>query len=551
MRKFIHNIQRILTKNEWRRFIFLNIGSVLASIADIGSLALLFFIINLYTPGAIHINIPFLQSFTTQAHYLLPAIILVIVFLLKSLFGYYIYKLQFNFNGEIASRISKENLLRYLEGNYRDHVNIDSAVLVRRIYIQPVEFANFILAGIQQIITESALIILSVTALFIYDAKLLLIVSIVLVPAIIILSYVTRKRLAGIRKNIQTVNEQSLQFLNEALAGYVESNIYGKNFFFTDRYAGMQVRLNKYIADMQITQGLPSRFFEAFAVFGLLVFIMLGKYGTGFQDVFTLGAFVAAAYKIIPGISKIINMSGMMKTYGYTVKESAGANSEITGNENNSSYLKLENIEFRDVNFSFDNNPVIKNMNFKLESGCFACVFGDSGKGKTTLMNLLLGFFETENGAILFNGKSCSAIERKKFWNRIAYVKQDPFILHDTIAKNIVLSDARYDTEKINHAAKAAGLSDFLLYDIEKEISQGGKNISGGQKQRIAVARALYKDADLIILDEPFNELDETSEVVLLNYFKQLSATGKMVILITHNSSSKDFCNMVIDLNEQ
>jgi ABC-type bacteriocin/lantibiotic exporter with double-glycine peptidase domain len=85
---------------------------------------------------------------------------------------------------------------------------------------------------------------------------------------------------------------------------------------------------------------------------------------------------------------------------------------------------------------------------------------------------------------------------------------------------------------------------------MEKIITENGKNISGGQRQRIAIARALYKEADLIILDEPFNELDEVSELLLVKHFKKIAGDGKMVVLITHNLTALSFCNKIISLDE-
>jgi ABC-type bacteriocin/lantibiotic exporter with double-glycine peptidase domain len=122
---------------------------------------------------------------------------------------------------------------------------------------------------------------------------------------------------------------------------------------------------------------------------------------------------------------------------------------------------------------------------------------------------------------------------------------------YDSILKNITLFENGYDLKKINNIIDVTGLKtliDRLPEGIEKIITEDGKNISGGQRQRIAIARALYKDADVIILDEPFNELDELSELAMLHYFKELSEAGKIVILITHNTASFTFCNDVITL---
>jgi ABC-type bacteriocin/lantibiotic exporter with double-glycine peptidase domain len=213
----------------------------------------------------------------------------------------------------------------------------------------------------------------------------------------------------------------------------------------------------------------------------------------------------------------------------------------------------LDSIEFKNVDFSYKNNPLLSCINFKINKGTFIGISGSSGRGKTTLINLLLGFLSSPSGEILFNGRSVNAVERRAAWNRIAYVKQEPFMVYDSILKNITLFENDYDFERINGIIQVTGLKtliDQFPEGIEKIITEDGKNISGGQRQRIAIARALYKEADVIILDEPFNELDESSELAMLHYFKQLTEAGKTVILITHNTGSFTFCNDVLTLAE-
>ena len=133
----------------------------------------------------------------------------------------------------------------YFEGSYEDYVNIDSSVWIRRICFQAQEFAQYVLSGMQQIINELILIVITITALALYNLKLLAIVSLVLLPAAFILSYITKKRLKNARENIKTSNELSLQYLNESIAGFVESNIYNKSKFFTNRYKKSQFILNR------------------------------------------------------------------------------------------------------------------------------------------------------------------------------------------------------------------------------------------------------------------------------------------------------------------
>ena len=267
----------------------------------------------------------------------------------------------------------------------------------------------------------------------------------------------------------------------------------------------------------------------------------------------TIGAFMAAAYKIIPGIVKIINSVAQMKTYRFTIDGLMPAQvsqRDITAKTN----PVLTKIKFNETSFKFNDEQVLDHFSMEINNGDFTGLSGLSGKGKTTIVNLLLGFIDIESGNIMFNDTITSADDRQQYWQNIAYVKQQPFLIHESIIKNITLDESDYDVELLNEVIKATGLEQLVNQypeGINKLITENGKNISGGQRQRIVIARALYKNANLIILDEPFNELDRASENNLLDHCKQLCAKGKMIILVTHNKESLLYCNKIISLDEK
>jgi len=556
LRKKISDIINILTNIEKQRFILLIFLNVLLSIADIGSIALVFVVLNIYSGHSVAWVSPVLQILNIEQQSIIPVVLLITIFIVKTLAGYFISKMQSRYIADIASRLTGKSLLLYLEGSYEDHVNIDSAVWMRRICFQTLEFAQFILSGVQQVINEAILIIISIIALALYNAKLLVVVSLVLLPAILIISYITKKRLQETRQNIKASNEVSLQYLSEAVAGFVESNIYDKNQFFIKRYTQSRSRLNRFIADMQVTQNMPNRFFEVFAVLGLFILILAMKFndGAGSVNILMLGAFVAAAYKIIPGISRIIGMAGQIRTYLFTATELTEQNNTYTSPVFSSSNDTIQSIELQHVRFAYGENIVFKDLNCVINKNAFIGISGNSGKGKTTLIDIILGFLSPTSGSVLFNGQIMAASEIKGLWPQIAYVKQTTFLVHDSILNNITLYKNNTDKKKLDCLLKATGLDDWISQlpeGMHTVITENGKNISGGQRQRIAIARALFKDAPVIILDEPFNELDEDSELSLLNHLKQLSLKGKTILLVTHNTNSFSFCDNVIYLNEK
>jgi len=260
---------------------------------------------------------------------------------------------------------------------------------------------------------------------------------------------------------------------------------------------------------------------------------------------------MAAAYKIIPGIVKMLNLSGQINTYAFTLTRLGKGLESRELTKRRATDSRIKNVKMEDISFSYNGHQVLEGVALDMREGDFVGIAGPSGKGKTTILNVLLGFLQPEKGRVLINGVKGMS---DAYWDRIAYVKQQSFLIHDTIRHNITLHGEPCDGQRLERAVAGAGLAGVVAgfpEGLEKVIMENGRNISGGQRQRIVLARALYKEADLIILDEPFNELDEESECMLLHHFKQLTKEGKMVILITHHKKSFSFCNKTINLHEE
>ena len=655
----------ILTPSERKRMGTLVVWDLLISLADIASLAWLLLIIKIYTGPAGEPVSGFLPGWLQDRQSLVPITLFLLLFSAKNLAGFLVYREQCRFVARVATRIARERLQQYLEGAYTNFINVDSSVHIRRISYQPIDFCQHVLAGIQQVITQSVLIVLTIVAILLFNAQLFILLFLLLLPPVIGVFYLVKKRLRKVRSETRSSSEKALQHLQEALNGFVESNIYNKNAAFLERYMDRQQQFNHHFAQTLITQGIPARMMEVFALLGLFILVALYQWSgnAGSDAIITIGAFMAAAYKIIPGIVKILNTAGQIQTYFYTTEEliqgkpdkarsavgataphkgrnastaahsTAHANGigavavqigaptadngtlgtnpdsspngngvltahagdytnthgipsaheaihttgsshivppvthstlsaqEATKTNNNSTHTASTNsttsalpaihaLQFNQVHFRFGEKPVLRNLTWSLQPGDFMGISGPSGQGKTTILNLLLGFLEPDAGNISINGEAADTDQRKRYWPVIAYVKQQPFLLHDTLLHNITLNGNHYHEKKFQRAVQTAGLLHFLPRQHDQTlIAEQGRNISGGQRQRIAIARALYKDADLIILDEPFNELDHASEQTLLQHFKQLTEQGKMVILITHHKESFSFCNKILQLD--
>jgi len=546
---------KVLQANERKQFVILSLLDIVISVIDILSLALLLWIIRFYIqPG--QGGVKFLPAWLANKTSVWYIGIFFILFGIKNIAGFFITSSQYKFIGRVAVRISRINLLNYQQGEFEDFINIDSSVQIRKIALQPFEFCQFILAGIQQIITQSFLILLTIIAIMLFNAKLFLLLLLILLPPVIVVFYIMKRRLTIAKVQIRSSNEKSYQYLLDALKGYVEANVYHRNNFFMQRFITQRRKFSEHLFDSLALQSMPSRMIEIFAILGLFILIVIAKWSgnDNAAALLTVGAFMAAAYKIIPGMVRLVNVMGQIRAYDYSISDLVQKEDHALNHSQNSAPENIRSIQLKEVSFHYGSLTVLDHFNLSLRRGDIVGITGPSGRGKTTVLNLLLGFLSPASGHIFINDIPVDKKNISKYWPLISYVRQQPFFIHDTALRNITLEEETYHRENLATAVDVAGvnrLTDKFSEGINKIITENGKNISGGQQQRIALARAIYKNADLILLDEPFNELDEASSTVMLGHFKELSKKGKMIILITHDRQSLSYCNKVVSLDER
>lgn len=551
MKHLITAILNILNRTEKRRFCLQIVLDLLIGILDIAFLGALLLVINLYTGNSAVNKYAFLPSWLNQNSLWLISLFFVL-YVVKNLAAYAVTQSQNSFFYAVASRLSKRNIWHYLKDDYFKFVHVDSSVYIRKISQQPIEFSNYILTNIQQIISQGALIIFTIVGILFYHPSLFLSLFLLLLPPVVLLGYFIKKKLKDVRSNSRSTSQLTLQYLKESLSGYVESNVYDKHDFFTNRYYRYQKQLNDYIATQQTLQGLPSRLIEVFAILGFLILITINKWALNNHGIglFDVGVFMAASYKIIPGIVKILNSAGQIKTYEFTLNDLTIDQHIAETAPPAATYI--DSIRFNGVNFIYKTRAILTSCSFEISPGDFMGISGPSGMGKTTIINLLLGFLEPDSGTISINHTATDSAERKSYWNKIAYVKQQSFFINDSILKNVTLSDDVYDKDKLAKVLLFCGIDSLVNQypeGINKVITENGKNISGGQRQRLMLARALYHDFDLLVLDEPFGEVDDVAERAMLTQLELLAKMGKMIIIITHNKDSLSFCNKVVLLD--
>jgi ABC-type multidrug transport system fused ATPase/permease subunit len=554
LRQFLTGILNVLVQKERVKLFLLIFWDVIISALDIIFLGLMVLVVNFYIQNGNLSYLSFLPRQFIDKNSILLIAVFFALFGTKNILAWSLSASKYRFIYNVASRLSECNIRQYLRSGYLEYVNVDSSAHIRKISQQPIEFSTYVLTNFQQIISQSVLVLFTICAVLWYHATLFVLLFLLLMPAVGILGWLMKRKLKQVRANIKKTSEQTLKNLREALAGYTESNVYDKEDFFADRYSNQQKQMNHNIRIQQTLQELPPRLREVFTIFGFFVLIVLNKWSGGGAsvDLLTIGIFLAAAYKIIPGVVKILNSTGQMKTYEFTITDLDAVDNNEKAEKQSSE--NINSIRLEKVHFRYNGQPVLTGLSFEAMPGDFVGVSGNSGRGKTTLIHVLLGFIEQEDGMVYINDKILRANERKNYWDRISYIKQQPFLIHDTVLKNITLEDGDYNSGKLKEVADFCGL-DLILDQYPERwkgvITENGKNLSGGQRQRIMLARALYHDFDLLILDEPFGEMDQVSENGILEKLQQLAGRGKTILFITHNKQSLAWCNKIVSFDEQ
>jgi subfamily B ATP-binding cassette protein MsbA len=211
----------------------------------------------------------------------------------------------------------------------------------------------------------------------------------------------------------------------------------------------------------------------------------------------------------------------------------------------------IKEIEFQDVRLRYEGKYILDNVNIAIKSGEKIALVGDSGGGKSTFINMILRFYDPDEGSVLINGINIKEYENNSYKNQISLVSQRIYIFQDTLAANVAYGQ-EIDETKVRYALELADASNFvaeLEEGIYTKMEEFGVNLSGGQRQRIAIARAIYKDASLLIFDEATSALDNESEKRIQNALKSYTKE-KITITIAHRLSTIEDADTILVLQK-
>ena len=224
---------------------------------------------------------------------------------------------------------------------------------------------------------------------------------------------------------------------------------------------------------------------------------------------------------------------------------------EIPGDAASGGDHAFAGAEAQNVTFAYKDETILDQYSLKLEPGKITGIHGASGSGKSTILKLLMRFWDVQTGRVSVDGADVREIPTKHLRNMESYVTQETHLFHDSIANNIAIAKPGATREEIMEAAKKASIHDFIMtlpngYDTE--VGELGDTLSGGEKQRIGIARAFLHDSPMLLLDEPTSNLDSLNEGIILKSLKEESK-GRTVVLVSHRESTMGIADDVYHMD--
>ena len=412
-------------------------------------------------------------------------------------------------------------------------------------------FSLCVLSPIFRMAGEALLLFLIVVALVLWEPMVALLLCLVFLPMVMLYVWFLKGKLRRYGEEELEARRKQSRTVVEAFRGYTEleiSQAFQASLSSFDN--GLKI-INHSRLRMETMQMFPTCLSEISIVVGLALLLLVAENDIGVVG----GVFAVAAYRMIPAVRGILNGWNTLQNASYSIDVVMEGlkEDEIPVNDKDGAFVFNQSIEIKDLGFTFPDGGVILNhIQETIRRGERIGVRGPSGSGKSTLFNLLLGFFPPTSGEIRIDGKKLTPSNRHQWHRLVGYVPQEIFIIQGSLAENIALGQT-IDEEKIGYVLKQVQLDEWasaLPEGVNTSLGEYGSRLSGGQKQRIGIARALYKDAEVLFFDEATSALDNHTEKEINAALQDLSDTHRelTMIIIAHRESSLTFCDRIIDL---
>ena len=472
------------------------------------------------------------------------------IVLLKTVFQIIFSYNQEKISYEITKRINVTLYEKFINSKYIEYINEKLPRVIRILNNESVRIGNQLISPFITMINEIFLLIFIISFIFFYD--LVLGIAFSLMSTILLLSFnlSVNKIIKGLGKKLTETNTSRIKLINETFRAFDVIKLFNKTQIFKFQFEKMTQKVSDAAFKNLFYLKLPKSIFELaifVIVFGMIIIFSSTKNEALLISYLSVSA--VSIYKIIPSLNKLSNAFQGIQYFSTPLKEIV----EYLKTNQESYPIKIikkfTQISYKNYSFRYETDMILENINFEIRKNDFIGIYGPSGSGKSTFIKLISGLMSSKKGEIFVDREKINFIELRNYFS---YVPQESIILDEDVFSNISLEfqQSKIDKNKVVDTLKKVDLFEKFKDNLDSSLGESGVKISGGQKQRIAIARALYHNKSVLILDESTSNLDVKTEARIIDLLKKLSSEIS-IIIVSHKKSSLEKCNIIYEINNK
>ena len=564
----IKKLWQHLTKRRRKQFWLLLILMIVSSIMEIISIgAVVPFLGALTSPEEIyqhHLTQPLIQvlEITAPDQLLLP---LTIIFIMATLIAATIRLLLLYASTRLSyatgADLSIDIYRRTLYQDYSIHTSRNSSEIINSIITKTNTVIGHILVPLLTFISSVVIMLGIISIVFTINAQVALITFSIFAFLYWIITFLTKKAL---QKNSQLIADQSTQMvksLQEGLGGIRDVLIDGTQEFYCKLYQSSDLSLRRASGDNLFIGSSPRHLMEAIGMIliAILAYTLTLQEGGVLVAIPILGALAIGAQKLLPVLQQVYSSYSTIKGANSSFIDVLNVLNQPLSHGASQDLIKpisfKQEIVFKDLSFRYtkDTPWILKNVNLSFKKGETIGFIGVTGSGKSTLLDILMGLLPPTSGELLIDGVAITQENRRSWQMHISHVPQNIYLADSTIRENIAFGvrPDKIKDHKVSQAAQQAQIVEMInnLKNKYKDfIGERGVQLSGGQRQRIGIARALYKDSDVLIFDEATSALDNETEQKIMQQIAQLKG-NQTIFIIAHRLTTLKQCDRIIRIN--
>ena len=485
---------------------------------------------------------------------------IVIVYFFRFLFLIYLnyYKNLFSYN--LSLNVKRDLIDKYLSQRYSYFFNDNSSRLIKNVIVEVSQFTGGAINSIFYIFIDLFVISTVLISLIFFEPVISFIIAIFLCFVGLILNSFSKGRVLKWGKLRFDLDQTVMKSLLEIFNSIREIKVFNKKDFFVDNFIKKYSPLGYLAVKQQTFYAVIKQSYEMVTLFAfcILVFYLSSQNYSNQEILTTIGIFAIAAFRLLPLFSRLLLGVQDIKFYLPSINHlyeefnELNKNIRLISNLNQSKNLNIkDSIDIKNISYSYDKDKkILDNISLKINKNDKIGIFGKSGSGKSTFVDIVFGLISPNNGSIYIDDKKLD-LENDIFNYKLGYVSQSSYLLDDTVQKNIAFgqNSEEIDQELVLKSIQTAQMNDWLngtKNGLETIIGENGKMISGGERQRIGIARTLYFDTEFIVLDEPTSSLDEETTNKFLDVLQSLK--NKTIIMISHQKNNLSICNKIYEM---